>query len=471
MKIIKIFLIGILSSVTLVSCEIEDGKDLNGPSTESVSSDLSRGELRDVIFGILSSMRFQLGTQVDAQAVAGREYWRVASSDPRWTADLLTGTLDDNTFYTTNPYAARYATVKNVNLLLEGLTNTTETFAAEEIAGIRGFANTMKAHELLMVLNQQFENGIRVDVADPQNLGPFLNYDDSLIAIFGLLTSAATELSNAGDTFAFPLPSGFDGLEDASGIVEMPDNNIVSPADFRTFTSALAARVAAYRGDYAAVLSLLGDSFMNMSGGLSTGAYFTFSLNGADISNPLFFALNSSSNIRLAHPTFLTDAEAGDTRLNKIVFRELPNADTGVLEPNTFEVNGLDENSTDDDLIGTHDVFIYGGNVTSVPIIKNEELILLSAEANHIVDPAAAVAAIDVIRTAAGLLAYTGATTPEALVDEILKQRRYSLYAEGGHRWIDLRRFGRLESDLADSIDRSGDGLFDRFPTPANENK
>ncbi|WP_271767219.1 RagB/SusD family nutrient uptake outer membrane protein [Aquimarina algiphila] len=444
MKIIKIFLITILSSVVLVSCEVEDGKDLNGPSTESISSDLSRGELRDAIFGVLSDMRSRLGTQVDGQAVAGREYWRVASSDPRWTADLLTGTLDDNTFYTTNPYAARYATVKDVNLLLEGLANTTETFTTEEVAGIRGFANTIKAHELLMVLNQQFENGIRVDVDDPQNLGPFLSYDDSLTAIFNLLTDAATDLSNAGSDLPFSLPSGF------------------SDVSILEFNNALAARVEAYRGNYASVLTLLGNSFMNMSGDLSTGAYFTFSLDGADIANPLFFALNSSlSNVRLAHPTFINDADAGDTRLNKVVLRDEP-----------ITVAGPDgvANSADD-LNATHDVFVFTSNTSSVPIIRNEELILLAAEANHITNPTAAVAAIDVIRTAAGLSGYTGGTTPAELVTEILKQRRYSLYAEGGHRWIDLRRFGRLNSDLAGSIDRPGDAIFDRFPTPANENR
>jgi len=42
------------------------------------------------------------------------------------------------------------------------------------------------------------------------------------------------------------------------------------------------------------------------------------------------------------------------------------------------------------------------------------------------------------------------------------------LYAEGGHRWIDLRRFNRLD-DLP--IDRSGDSTFAQFPAPANENR
>ncbi len=461
MKIIKIFIITILSSVVVLSCDIEDGRDLNGPSTDSISSDLSRGELQEAVAGILADMRGRLGTQVDAQSVAGREYWRFQSSDPRWTADLLSGTLDDNAFYTTAPYSSRYATVKDINLMLEGLINTTETFSDEEKAGIRGFANTIKAHELLMVLNQQYQNGIRVDVADIDNLGPFLNYDDSLTAIFNLLTDAVADLSIAGEAFAFSLPSGFDNIEGASGIPDDPENDVVSPADFITFNNALAARVEIYRKKYDSAETLLQNSFMDMSAGadLSKGVYLTFSLGGADIANPLFFAKNSSGgNARIAHPSFITEAEAGDTRLGKVVFREAENS-SGVIAPNPL---------TQSNLTGAYDVFIYGSNVAPVGIIRNEELILLYAEANHISSPTDAVEAIDIIRLAAGLPAYSGGTTQTELVTEILKQRRYSLYAEGGHRWIDLRRFGRLD-ELP--LDRTGDGTFEQFPTPANENR
>ncbi|WP_378185787.1 RagB/SusD family nutrient uptake outer membrane protein [Aquimarina sp. W85] len=440
MRNLNIYLIGILSSMILLSCEIEDGRDLNGPSTESISSDLSRGELRDAVYGILSDMRVRLGTQVDAQAVAGREYWRFQSSDPRWTADLLTGILDANTFYTTNPYAARYATIKDVNLLLEGLENTTESFTNEEIAYIRGFGNTIKAHELLMVLNQQYQNGIRVDVEDPKNLGPFLGYDEALTEIFALLTSAATDITNAGDAQPFALPSGFQ-----VSLIE--------------FNNALAARVQAYRGNYASVLSLLQNSFMDFTADLNLGVYFTFSLNGADIANPLFFAKNSTgANARIAHPSFIADAEADDERLNKIVFREAENS-SGVVVPNPLSQANL---------TGGYDVFVYDSNVAPVAIIRNEELILLYAEANHIINPPEAVVAIDIIRDAAGLDPYVGGTSPSELVTEILRQRRYSLYAEGGHRWIDLRRFDRLD-ELP--LDKSDHNIFEQFPTPLNENQ
>ena len=47
-------------------------------------------------------------------------------------------------------------------------------------------------------------------------------------------------------------------------------------------------------------------------------------------------------------------------------------------------------------------------------------------EANIPSNPTEAIKAIDVIRTSAGLPAYSGASTESALIDELLNQRRYS---------------------------------------------
>lgn len=418
-----------------ISCEVQEGENLNGADTTSISSDISRGELGDAVGGVFSDMRQRLGTQVDAMSVVGREYWRIASSDPRWTGDLLTGVLDDNTFYTTTPYAGRYATVKDINLVLDGLDNTTADFSEAEKAATRGLLNTIKAHEFLMVLNMQYENGIRTDVADPDNLGGFNSYDESLAILMEILNTAATDLGSGGDAFPFTVPSGFEGFG--------------TPATFIQFNKALAARIAAYQGDYPEVLSLLGDSFLDLEGNLADGAYFTFSLTGADLANPLFFAQNSSiANVRIAHPTFISEAEIGDIRLEKATVRNEPLSNAG--------------------LTGAYDVFIYESNTDPVGVIRNEELVLLNAEANHIVNPAEAINSINFVRNAAGLSDYSGGSAPSDLVEEILQQRRYSLFAEGGHRWIDVRRFGRLD-ELP--IDRTGDNIVSQFPTPQNENR
>src|SRR5690606_17848206 len=87
-----------------------------------------------------------------------------------------------------------------------------------------------------------------------------------------------------------------------------------------------------------------------------------------------------------------------------------------------------------DGLTGDHDCVVYPSLMAPIWLIRNEELILLRAEARIATQPAAAVADLDLIRTAHGLIPYTGGMDENSLVDELLTQRRYSLFAEG-HRW------------------------------------
>jgi len=141
----------------------------------------------------------------------------------------------------------------------------------------------------------------------------------------------------------------------------------------------------------------------------------------------------------------LADAEAGDSRINKVTLRDTPREASG--------------------LVGTHDVWIYQSLEDSTPIIRNAELILLYAEANMVSNPAEAVNAINVIRNAASLGDYAGALTPSALEDEVLNQKRYELFGES-HRWIDMRRFGRL-SELPN--DRPGDMVPSAVPIPNDD--
>jgi len=66
---------------------------------------------------------------------------------------------------------------------------------------IPGFARTIKAYQLLLNLNLTYSNGIRVDVANPDNMGPFVSYTAGLAAITALLDSAKSDLSGAAVSF------------------------------------------------------------------------------------------------------------------------------------------------------------------------------------------------------------------------------------------------------------------------------
>jgi len=74
---------------------------------------------------------------------------------------------------------------------------------------------------------------------------------------------------------------------------------------------------------------------------------------------------------------------------------------------------------------------------------------------------------INMIRGRAGL-PDTPATTTEELLEEILKERRFELFTEHGHRWFDLRRFG-LTGDILGPIKPGWDATDTLLPIPETE--
>jgi starch-binding outer membrane protein, SusD/RagB family len=419
-------------AASLPSCKKEYG-NLNSPTVEDYLKNASKDQLNGLVIGSLSGMRNNEGGYLDAVSVVGREIYRFSNADPRFVTELLgsgSTTLNNTGFYITNPWASRYRVVKNCNVLIEAATNSSQV-SPEEKKGYTGFAKTIKAYELLLNLNMTYTNGIRVDVADPNNLGPILNNTESMTAIAALLDEAKTDL--AGASVAFTLTSGYTGFADAAGLTK--------------FNRALAARVAVYRQQWAAALTALNESFFDLNGSFSTGVYNVFSTGSGDQLNTAFFPQNQAGEVRLAHPLYVTNIEANDDRIGKA----------------TLRTAGSVSNSG---LTSDRDVWVYTSSVAPTPVIRNEELILIYAEAKiQTPDLPAAVTALNKIRSTHNLTPYAGAVTQPALITEMLKQRRYSLFFEG-HRWIDMRRYNLLNTLPAD---RAGDDVWSAFPIPSTE--
>jgi len=425
-------------NILLFSCALlfftackKDYGDLNGETIENLTKNASQSQLNNLVSGTESGMRNSLNFYLDDVSIIGREVYRFSNSEPRYVLDLLGAngaTLNNSNFYITNPWAARYSVVKNCNVLIEAATNSTG-ITNEQREGYIGFARTIKAYQLLMNLNLTDSNGIRINVGDPDNLGPFVIYSDGLAAITSLLDSAKTDFSNA--TISFSL-AGFAGFSDAAGLTQ--------------FNRALAARVSLYQGNWQTALDDLTASFFALNGNFNMGVYHEFGTGSGDQLNPVFIPQNQSGEVRVAHPSYAADIEAGDDRINKATLRN-----------NVASLSGLSSN---------RDVWVYTSSTAPIPIIRNEELILIYAEANiqlnHLSE---ATAALNVIRNGHGLGNYNGAATQAALITEMLNQRRYSLYFEG-HRWIDLRRYHLLNTL---PIDRPGDDVWTEFPLPVTE--
>lgn len=433
----KVFLF--CTVIAFTSCELQEIDNPNAPTVESFAEGASQGDVQLLATGLEAVLRVDLAFHYDTESILGREYYDLTGVDPRYTGELLKGPLDNNGFLTTRSFAAWYKGVKSANILISAVENSQAGFDDATKNSYYGFAKTMQAYSLLMVANRQFDNGIRLDVFDPDNLGPIVGYTEALAGIQALLTEGLANLNNASDSFDFDLSNGFEGFD--------------TPATFAQFNRAIAARTALYQGNNTQVLQFLSNSFLDLGGDLNNGPAHVFGATGNDILNAQFRVLNQSGQEYMIHDSWVADAEAGDSRVTN--------------KSNLYTVDDVPTTVTFDGLSADYQIALYDSNIAPVYLIRNEELILMYAEAQIDVNPTLSVAAIDVIRNAAGIGNYTGATDATSLIEEILKQRRYSLLAEG-HRWVDLRRLGRLNATYV-PLDRSGDNIINAFPTPFNE--
>jgi hypothetical protein len=191
----------------------------------------------------------------------------------------------------------------------------------------------------------------------------------------------------------------------------------------------LKARADVYSNNWVAALAALGESFVDTTADLNLGVYHTFTTNSGDVTNPLF-----RSDFYWAHPSILSQAQSNAGVLDR-------RAQTKVVVGAPGTLIGITSNLK---------FTTPAGPTSPLTWIRNEELILLRAEANMgSGNAAAALPDINAIRVKSGGLAPLtagawAALTPAAQLDELLYEKRYSLWWEGGHRWLDARHYGRL---------------------------
>ena len=441
-----------LLAVAVTACDFFDPDtvtDPNSPSTSEVLSGASQSELQNLVTGLESRHRNATTGVTELYGSFGREVYATFASDPRFITNWLGQndvTPDAEFFGDGDAFNTPYAAIKQGNFIIEAVKNT-DAVGDQERNGYIGFAKTIQAYQYLIALNGQWRGpdrsppgSIRIDVEDPLNPGPFLSYDDALAEIRSILDDANRQLGTAGSEFAFTLSSGFAGFD--------------TPSTMQELNRAIAARAAIYAEDWEGALSALDASFLSLEPGeasMNEGAYHVF---GAppDQFNPLFYPRNANTNqILMVHPSMIEDALPGDLRVDRKFFRR-------------------DEPITNGDLPGVELFYQddrFESNESPFPFIRNEELILIYAEAQTQTERFGdAVDAIDVIRETWELDPYSGSVSKEALIDEILFQRRYSLWAEGGHRWVDARRYGRLD-EIPTALD--GGQVFEKLARPLSE--
>ncbi|EMR03805.1 RagB/SusD family nutrient uptake outer membrane protein [Cesiribacter andamanensis] len=455
MKIVNRYSVMLLTGLTLIvgACEIEEINDPNNPSLGSVLTNASKPELQVLVTGLEARNRGYVENANQLFGSFGREVLPYFGSDPRfpneWLGLGIAETYPDF-FASAGTYVQPYLAVKQANVLIQAAENSTNITEDERFA-YTGLAKTIKGFQLIWPLMQQYQNGIRVDVTNPLDPGPILEYDAALSEIRGILADGAADLQRVSDMEALPynLTAGFAGFESIAGLLEI--NN------------AIAARVALYDEDFTGALQALEGSFMDLSvttpEGLQRGPVHIWG-NAPDQPNPLYYPLDrQTSTILIVHPAMIDDALPGDRRLEKFARRVENPASNANIKLASGEL-----------IPGEYQDARYQSPSDPTPFIRNEELILIYAEAQARKSPMdleEAIRAVNIIRNIWGLPDYQGEMTQDAVIDEILFQRRYSLWLEGGHRWIDLRRTGRLNANYVDM--RAQGNLFTQVARRSSE--
>lgn len=424
----------IVLALALTSCNDLIVADLNNPGLDQLSENPTRSAVLAATQGLFISARTGMATRagyVSGLGIVGRESYNFDAADPRFSAQLLVGPLDGGSpAFGGAHWNARFRGVRGAaNVLLAVAELDDADLAPAEKAGIRGIANTLMGLQLLLALNTRDTNGVPTAV-NPDPTGtpePFKTKSAAFADIVAIMESAATDLGAAGASFPSDL--------------SLPPGYVIAdtPAGFLAFNRALRARIAIYLGDFAGALTTyLPASFLDDAAAFSMGVSYDFGTGSGEIQN----LLNDDSERILAHPSIRAEAQSqGGGALDRRFLDKTTFLDGAATKPDQASL-GISTN-----LKFAH----YPSPTSSLPIIRNEELILLRAEANiGAGTAAAALADINLVRTTAGGLdaiagAAWAAMTVNAQLDELLYNKRYSLLFEGGYRWIDMRLYDKLD--------------------------
>ena len=285
-----------------------------------------------------------------------------------------------------------YAVVKSANDILDNIADV--PFDPGTRSGIVALARLHKA----MAFGTLIEAFEQIPIAtNTSNPAPFEDRATVLAEVLSLLAAARSEIETTPPSADF-------------------NTNILSPGlDLLNTIRAMQARYSLAAGNYADAVTFANEVPPSAT---SVMAYTTLDVNAL---RNLFYGTQFFGAISAWRDT----AEAGDARVNQFT---TATSLTGFGGATLVQMN------------------IYRSDTSPIPLFTQDELLLIRAEgyARQSQLPAA-IAAVDSVRVRNGLAAKTATvlTTQQLVLDEIFRQRTYSLFVMGLH-WADLRRFGLL---------------------------
>ena len=468
----------VASSLTLGACHDLDSPDLNAATTNDLTGAPSRVGIATAAQGLLGSVtgtnvgvRNIFGTNRGNMGILGREAYNLDVSNPQNIPPLYTS-VGGNSFKNLTTWTGPYATMYQANVVIKGAESAPPAPTGLEDAereALKGFAETIKALELFYVIRQTDQSGAALDALESptDDPPPIAGKAEVYAKILSYLDEAKNHLDAGGASFPFTMPTGWAAFN--------------TPAKFLQFNRAVRAWVNITNLAFANALADVNASFLDPAKPMSYGAYHTFSTTPGDALNTaydptgrqLYASREFADSAQLKSPGGARD-DRFTTKL--ITLRDLTGGATDSVTRYGFNVR--------------YAFNIYPTNVSPAVVLKNEQLLLIRAEANiGLGNNSLAIADLNLVRAASGGLppisdpyvpnaalkqpdvcrtqaCASAAIKSTALLEELLYEKRYSLMYENGDRWVDARKYGRIQ-DL--ERDREGDINWAYLMIPINE--
>jgi hypothetical protein len=414
--------------------------DLNNPSVSSVGGALTPGNLQILLTGVIDRERQALDYPFFVfPATMARDVWRLDNSESRFESETLEGRPSPGGFVGTRGFPIYFNAMRAAQNLIDAVPKATAAFSNGDKLAITGFVRTLKANDLYRVLETRDTIGLPVALSDPNGaVAPILCKPKVLAYLSAALDSAYADLqaAQAAGTTTFPatLPAGWTSIGgDYSDIGNQIKYNRGLKGKIEVYRGLAAGGTAQNFTDAKTALDIALAGVTPDADGLAGGPYYQFSTLSGEVANPLF-----DSRIHFT-PSVFDSLQTGDLRGSKIITQSTPAS---------LKVDGVTFTTPYDPAVTV--TSIPANQTRPIPILKNEELFLVRAQAKiGLNDYTGAAQDMNIVRSVSGgptLPPYVTFANQQQAIDAVLYEKRYSLLTDGPQRLVDLRAYNRLDA-------------------------
>lgn len=444
----------VAGAMLLVACQDNPA----APSQDKIVAG-SPQTLQSLATGVIAQNRteFASGASVVFPDIMARDAIVLTNSETRYTDDFYKNQPDPFDFIGSSAWDGNYLTLRAIHSLFQSPAYTDLTDTAEKHA-VAGVMHNIALIAYLRVIEMHDQNGMVIQPDDPTALGPLKTKAASLAYLSALADTTIAELSAAGTTVPFTLPSGY-ALHGDYGTI----------ANQLRLAHALKGRIELYRAlsdpanpstaNATTAITELTAALDDAPGTvtqeyLNKGPWYEF--------NPS--APESSPNPLVAASFYLTDNFVSS--INPL------DARTANIEPaGTISMRGY----TAHNIWALTDPSDASNKALPLPIMRNANVYLLRAQAEVLANnlPAATADVNAVHQVEGGLPAYLTFLDANAAIDAILYEYRYSFIYQGPQHLVALRQYAKINlayvSQTGMPSPGANDALVQQLPIPGNE--